>query len=99
MFETIGSWLDWKRSEVSAAMSNVAFNHHVDKIQRETNNNKSFSNGASTTYSKCAPANTSSKPEEKKQDKKPETKPAEETNEPKIPDINITEEIDKAIKR
>ena len=105
MFETIGSWLDWKRSEVSAAMSNVAFNHHVDKIQRETNNNKSFSNGASTTYSKCAPANTSSKPEEKKQDKKeeeikkPETKPAEEKNEPKIPDINITEEIDKAIKK
>ena len=105
MFETIGSWLDWKRSEVSAAMGNVAFNHHVNKIQKETNSNKSFSNGASTTYSKCAPANTSSKPvEEKKQDKKeevkkPETKPAEEKKESKIPEIKLTEEIDKAIEK
>lgn len=107
MFETIGSWLDWKRSEVSAAMSNMAFNHHVDKIQKETN--KSFSNGASTTYCKCAPAAYSSKPEEKKQDKKeevkkPETKkPAEEKKESKketeVPEINITEEIDKAIEK
>ena len=105
MFETIGSWLDWKRSEVSAAMSNTTFNHHVNKIQRETNNNKSLSNGASTTYSKSAPvANTSKPVEEKKQDKKeevkkPETKPAEEKKESKIPDINITEEIDKAIEK
>lgn len=104
MFETIGSWLDWKRSEVSAAMSNVAFNHHVNKIQKETNSNKSFSNGASTTYSK-APA-SSSKPEEKKQDKKedvkkPETKkPAEESKkETEAPEINLTEEIDKAIEK
>lgn len=105
MFEKIGSWLDWKRSEVSAAMSNASFNHYVDKIQRETNNNKSFSNGASTTYRKCAPVNTSSKPEEKKQDKKeevkkPETKPAEEKKESKKePEINLTEEIDKAIEK
>lgn len=105
MFETIGSWLDWKRSEVTAAMSNVAFNHHVDKIQKETN--KSFSNGASTTYCKCAPAAYSSKPEEKKQDKKeevkkPETKkPAEEESkkETEVPEIKLTEEIDKAIEK
>lgn len=107
MFENIGSWLDWKKAEVSAAMSSMAFNHHVDKIQRDTNN-KSFSNGTSTTYSKCAPAATSSKPvEEKKQYKKeevkkPETKkPAEEESkkETKVPDINLTEGIDKAIEK
>lgn len=104
MFETIRSWLDWKKSEVSAAMSNVAFNHHVDKIQRETNNNKSFSNGASTTYRKCAPVNTSSKSgEEKKQDKKeekkPETKKPVDKKETDIPEINLTEEINKAIEK
>ena len=103
MFETIGSWLDWKRSEVSAAMSNVAFNHHVSKIQRETNN-KSFSNGASTTYGKCTPAANTSKPvEEKKQDKKEEVKKPVEKKESKketeAPEINLTEEIDKAIEK
>lgn len=105
MFEKIGSWLDWKRSEVSAAMSSMSFNHYVDKIQRETNNN---SKGASTTYSKCAPVVTSSKSvEEKKQDKKeevkkPETKkPVEKESkkETKVPDINLTEGIDKAIEK
>ena len=34
MFEIVGSWLDWKRSQVSAALSNVAFDAHYRKLEK-----------------------------------------------------------------
>jgi len=34
MFEVVGSWLDWKKSQVSAALSNVAFDAHYHKLEK-----------------------------------------------------------------
>lgn len=41
MFEVLGSWLDWKKSEVQAAVSNAAFNHHCNKIEKDYAKNPS----------------------------------------------------------
>lgn len=41
MFEVLGSFIDWKKSEVQAALSNAAFNHHCKKVEKDYEKNPS----------------------------------------------------------